>query len=183
MGLETYKKVSIAVVALSIAAVVIIAASTSNQKRETAAPERTGVNSPSGPMLGPEPVKAASAFPDDPKQLADIGDTYFEKQNFEQAMIVYEKTLKLNPNDVDTHNDLALTYLYTNRPEKAILTIKKGTEINPAYQRIWLTQGFILLSLKKQEEGIQSLKKAVEIDPGTSIATEANRMMGLIKPN
>ena len=178
MALETYKKVSIAVVALSVAAVIIIAASTSNQKRVTSAPERTEITSNAGPMLGPEPVREASAFPDDPKQLADIGDTYFEKQNFEQAIVVYEKALKLNPSDVDTHNDLALAYLYTGRPEKAIATIKKGTEINPSYQRIWLTQGFILLSLKKQEEGIQSLKKAVEIDPGTSIATEANSMMG-----
>ncbi|HDN94490.1 MAG TPA: tetratricopeptide repeat protein [Nitrospirae bacterium] len=183
MPLETYKKIGIAVIVLSVAAIVILAANTSKQNKKAPAAKRTEINSQTGPMLGPEPIKEASAFPDDPKQLAAIGDTYFENQNFQQAIIVYEKAIKLNPKDVDTHNDLGLAYLYTGRPEKAIKTIKKGTEINPIYQRIWLTQGFILLSAQKQEEAKQALEKAVELGPGTTIGTEAKRMIGLIKPN
>ena len=179
MPLETYKKISIAVIVLSIAAVIVIAASISNQKMETPAPERSETASPAGPMKAPEPLKAASAFPDDPIKLATMGDSFFENKNFAQAVIVYEKTLKLNPDDVDTHNDLALAYLYTGKPEKAIATIRKGTGMDPTYQRIWLTQGFILLSQNIQEEGKQALEKAVEIDPGTDIAAEATRMLGL----
>ncbi len=183
MPLETYKKIGIAVIVLSVAAIVILAANTSKQNKKAPAAKRTEINSQTGPMLGPEPIKEASVFPDDPKQLADIGDNFFENQNFEQAIIVYEKALKLNPDDVDTYNDLGLAYLYTGRPEKAIKTIKKGTEINPIYQRIWLTQGYILLSLKKQEEGKQSLEKAFKLDSGSIIGKEAKRMLGLIKPN
>ena len=181
MPLENYKKWSIAVIVLSIAAIVVITTINSNQKEDESAVERKEVTSPAGPMLGPEPTRDASAFPDDPIKLAAIGDTFFEKQNFEQAMIVYEKALKLNPSDVDSYNDLALAYLYTGRSEKAIETIKKGTKLDPTYQRIWLTQGFILLSLKQQEEGIQALEKAFKLDPDSTIGKEANRMIGLIK--
>jgi tetratricopeptide (TPR) repeat protein len=183
MPLENYKKWSIAVIVLSIAAIVVIATITSKQKEDEPSVERTDITSPAGPLLGPEPTRDASAFPNDPKKLAAIGDTFFEKQNFVQAIIVYEKALKLNPDDVDTHNDLALAYLYTGRAEKAIETIKKGTKLDPAYQRIWLTQGFILLSQKKQEEGKEALEKAVGLDPGSTIGKEAKRMLGLIKPN
>lgn len=179
MPLETYKKISIAVIVLSVAAIVVIAASTSNKKKEAPVVERTKVTSPAGPMLEPKPIKEASAFTDDPKKLAAIGDTYFEKQSFRQAVIVYEKALDLNPKDVDTMNDLALAYLYTDRAEKSVETIKKGTTLDPTYQRIWLTQGFILLSVKKQEEAKQALEKAVELGPGTTIAKEAKRMLGL----
>jgi len=181
MPLETYKKISIAVIVLSIAAVVIIATSTSRQKEEIAAPERKETASPAGPMLRPEPIKEASAFPDDPVQLAAIGDTYFEKQNFAQAIILYEKTLMLNPNDVDTYNDLGLSYLYTGKTEKAIETIKKGTEVDPTYQRIWLSLGFTLMSQEKIEEGKQALEKAIELNPDTIIGKEAMRMLGTIK--
>ncbi|HDZ85641.1 MAG TPA: tetratricopeptide repeat protein [Candidatus Moranbacteria bacterium] len=181
--MDNYKKWIVVAIIAGMAIIVVLAASTSKHKKESPAAEPSGLTSPSGPMLGPEPIKEASAFPDDPKQLADIGDNFFENQNFEQAIIVYEKALKLNPDDVDTYNDLGLAYLYTGRPEKAIKTIKKGTEINPIYQRIWLTQGYILLSLKKQEEGKQSLEKAFKLDSGSIIGKEAKRMLGLIKPN
>jgi len=181
MAAENYKKWIIVAIIAIVAVIVVLAASTSKQKKDAPLSEPNEITSTSGPMLGPEPLREASAFPDDPKHLSDIGDTYFENQNFEQAVIVYEKILKLDPNDVDTYNDLGLAYLYTGKAEKAIETIKKGAGMAPTYQRIWLTQGYILLSLKKQEEAKQALEKAVELDTGTSIAKEANRMLGLIK--
>ena len=161
--MENYKKWIVVAIIVGTTVIVVIAASTSRQKKEApVATQQKELASPAGPMLEPEPIMDASAFPDDPKQLAAIGDTFFEKQNFEQAMIVYEKALKLNSRDVDTYNDLALAYLYTGRAEKAIKTIKKGTELGPTYQRIWLTQGFILLSQQKQKEGKEALEKAIE---------------------
>ena len=177
MPLETYKKWSIAVIVLSIAAIVVMATITSKQKNEGSSADRQETVQPNGPMLEPEPIKEASAFPDDPEQLSAIGDNYFEKQNFVQAVIVYEKTLKLNPDDADTYNDLGLAYLYTGRPEKAIETIKKGTEVDPTYQRIWLSLGFTLLSQKKPEEGKQALEKAFELAPDSTVGKEAKRML------
>ena len=183
MAIETYKKISIAVIVLSIAAVVVIATITSNKNKGSSSEERKETSSPAGPMKAPEPLKGASAFPDDPIKLAAIGDTYFEQQNFAQAMIVYDKTLSLDPNDVDTHNDLGLAYLYTGKADKAIETHKKGAEVNPKYQRIWLSLGFSYLSHNNNEEGKQALEKAHALDPDSNMGKEAKRMIGLIKPN
>lgn len=178
--MENYKKWIVIAIIAAAAAIAVIAATSSRHKKEApATAERDELTSPSGPMLGPEPIRPASVFPDDPVRLAAIGDTYFEKQNYQQAVIVYEKLLSLDPSDVDTHNDLGLAYLYTGRKEKAVATLKKGIELDPSYQRIWLTTGFTYLTLKNEEEARKALKKAVELDPGSTIGKEAERMLGL----
>ncbi len=181
MPLETYKKWSIAVIVLSIAAIVVIAAITANKKNMASSADQREIVQPKGPMLGPEPIIGASALPDDPKVLATLGDSYFEKQMFEQAVIVYEKTIALTPDDVDTYNDLGLAYLYTGRPEKALEKLRKGTEVNPSYQRIWLSLGFTLLSLERHGEARPVLEKTVELSPESTIGKEAKRLLGLIK--
>lgn len=181
MPMETYKKVSIAVIVLSVAAIVVIAAITSNKKTEVPAAENVQAPAPAGPMLGAELLKDASAFPDDPKELALIGDTFFENQNYGQAVVIYEKTLKLDSNDIDTHNDLSLAYFYTGRPEEAIATVTKGIELDPTVQRIWLSKGFMLFSMKQNEEAKQALQKAHELDPDSIIGKEAKRMIGQMK--
>lgn len=180
MASENYKKWIVIAVIAGMAAIVVIAATSSKHKKDApAVAERNELAEPSGPMLGPEPLRPASVFPDDPVQLAAIGDTYFEKQNYEQAMIIYEKILKINPADVDTHNDLGLAYLYTGRTEKAVETLNKGTALDPSYQRIWLSTGFTYLTLKKEEQARAALEKAVELDPDSPIGKEAKRMLGL----
>ena len=180
MAMENYKKISIAVIVLSIAAIVVITTISSQKSKMSTTTERSNPASPAGPMLGAEPLMEASTFTDDPKKLAEIGDTFFDNQNYAQAVIVYEKALKLSPDDVDTYNDLGLAYLYTGRSGEAIETLRKGTETDPAYQRIWLSLGFTLLSQKQEEEGRKALEKAVALNPATNIGQEAKRMIGLI---
>ena len=179
--MENYKKWLIVAIIAGVAAIVVFAANNSKHNKPALIPERTEIETQAGPMLGPEPIKQASAFPDDPKQLADIGDTYFENQNFDQAMIVYEKALKLDPNDVDTYNDLGLAYLYTGRVEKAVATLKKGTEVGPNYQRIWLTMGYTYLSLKNENEARPALEMAFKLNPETTVGKEAKRLLDLVK--
>jgi tetratricopeptide (TPR) repeat protein len=181
MPLETYKKWSIAVIVISIAAVIVTAAITSKQKEIRKETDQQEAVQPKGPMLGSEQTIDRSALPDDPKQLATLGDSYFEKQQFGQAAIVYEKTIELAPDDFDTYNDLGLAYLYTNRPEKAIENLRRGTEVNPSYQRVWLSLGFALMSLERHEEAKPALEKAIELGPDSTVGKEAMRMLGMIK--
>ncbi len=118
--------------------------------------------------------------PEDPTLLAELGDIYFERGEFFQAVQEYEKVIKQLPGDTDTYNDLGLAYFYTGRPEDAVSSFKTGIEKDPSFQRIWLSLGFVQASNKNMEEARKALKKAIEINPATGVGMEAQRILAAI---
>ena len=116
--------------------------------------------------------------PDNPTLLAKLGDMYFERAEYFQAVQEYEKVLKLAPEDIDTYNDLGLSYFYIGRPEDAIRSLNKGIEKDPSFQRIWLSLGFVQASNRNMEEAREALEKAIDIDPASGVGLEAQRMLG-----
>jgi tetratricopeptide (TPR) repeat protein len=181
MPFESYKKWLVIVIVLVLAGVVIFAITSSDYKKEKATSEsskRTPM--PPGPIGGPGISLPTQELPDDPVSLAALGDRYFEQQMYERAIETYEKTLKLNPSDVDTYNDLGLAYNYMGKTDIAIEKLKKGSQVMPSYQRIWLSLGYVLLSSGRNEEAKPALEKAVELAPESDVGREAQRMIGLL---
>ncbi len=116
-----------------------------------------------------------------PESLAILGDRYFESNRFQDAIDIYEKVLKLNPDDVDTYNDLGLALHYSGKSGRAIDILRKGTEVNPSFQRMWLSLGFVLTATGKNDEAKEALKKTMELDPNSEPGLEAKRIQGLLK--
>ena len=115
---------------------------------------------------------------DDPEILARLGDSYFVEKNYERAIELYERTLKLNPEDVDSYNDLGLSLHYTGQSNQAVEILKTGAAKAPTFQRIHLTLGFIQMQRGDKKAAITALKKAVELKPDNTVGLEAKRMLG-----
>ncbi len=119
--------------------------------------------------------------PENPTLMARLGDIYFERGEYFQAVQEYEKVLKLAPEDIDTYNDLGLSYHFTSRPEDAVNSFRKGIEKDPSFQRIWLSLGYVQASNGNMEDARQALEKAIEIDPASGVGLEAQRILGTIR--
>ncbi len=180
--MESYKKWIVAAIIAVVAGVVTVSVITSpSNKRgpiETARENQQTV--PAGPWMETDVKKKLESMPDDPAALARLGDEYFEKNMYAQAIEIYEKTLQLNPNDVDTYNDIGLAYFYAGNVNSAIENLRKGTEVVPSYQRIWLSLGYILLSIERTNEARSALIKAMELAPESIVGVEAKRMLDTI---
>ncbi len=189
--MENYKKWLIAVIAVSVAVLVIVSFVTKQPDRQEnpvrQAPGQTSMPPVApGPMVEQDlnkvvPVDELGVDTKDPQALALFGDKYFEGSKFNQAIEIYKKVLELNPADIDTYNDLGLAYQYANKPDLAIDILIKGTKVLPSYQRIWLSLGFVHMSTGNNKEAKEALKKAVELNPQTDVGQEAMRMIDLIK--
>jgi tetratricopeptide (TPR) repeat protein len=131
----------------------------------------------SGTTLQVVPLEQLGVDVKNPQSLAMLGDRYFENKNFEQAILIYNKVLELNPNDADTYNDKGLALHYAGKSDMAIETLKKGSRTDLSYQRIWLSLGYVLATSGKQEEAKTSLKKAIEMNPATEMGKEAQRLL------
>jgi tetratricopeptide (TPR) repeat protein len=163
-----------------------IFALTRSHYRETKTRDKVEQPLMQGPLLDVEtspvePLEQLGVDLNDPVALASLGDKYFERNNFKQAIKIYGKVLELDPNDVDTHNDLGLALHYTGSSEAAVETLTKGTQIMPSYQRIWLSLGFVLINSGRNVEAKIALKKTVDLGPDTVVGQEAKRMLGILK--
>lgn len=182
MATESYKKLTIAVIVIFVAGIVVFAVLTSDYKKE--GPSNAGAQrgtAPTGPVMGAPPAQMPTeqlgALPDDPKELALLGDRYFESRRYDLAVPVYQKVLEKDPNDIDTYNDLGLALHYTRQSEAAIEVLKKGAQVMPSYQRIWLSLGFILNAVGRNDEAKTAFQKAVELDPMNDVGQEAQKMI------
>ncbi|KKL49433.1 hypothetical protein LCGC14_2315570 [marine sediment metagenome] len=118
--------------------------------------------------------------PGNPLLLAKLGDIFYERGDFNKAVLEYKKVLQLAPDDVDTYNDLGLAYHFTGRPEEALSSFQKGIEVDPSFQRIWLSLGFVQASNKNLTAAQEALKKAIEIAPASSMGLESKRILDSI---
>jgi tetratricopeptide (TPR) repeat protein len=190
---SSYKKWTMIILFMIVGGFIIFALTRSYYKTEKPAGERPERAPVTGPLVEEPktkseirteqvvPLEQLRVDTGNPESLALLGDKYFENNRFEQAIIIYERVLELNPKDVDTYNDLGLALHYTGRSDVAIETLKKGIKVMPSYQRIWLSLGFVLTSTKKNEEAKTALKKAIELDPNTEMGQEAKRILALLK--
>jgi tetratricopeptide (TPR) repeat protein len=124
------------------------------------------------------PVEDLGVDIGDPQALARLGDEYFERGNYKQAIEIYNKVLESNPNDTDTYNDIGLALHYTGNSDLAEVMLLKGLETNPEYQRIWLSLGYVLKSVGKIEEARAALQKTMEMGSDNEVGQEAARMLG-----
>ncbi len=185
MSSESYKKWIIITLFLIVFGIGIFALTRSYYKTEKPADESSKRTFVPGPIIDSDikkrgPLEQAGKGSESPESLARLGDKYFENNRFEEAIVVYEKVLKLNPDDVDTYNDMGLALYYTGKSDIAIETLRKGTEVMPSFQRIWLSLGFVLTSTGKNEEAKLALKKAIDLNPNSEQGREAKRILGKI---
>ncbi len=182
MAAESYKKWVIIAILIIVAGIIIIGLTRSERGQERPA----GRSMPSGPIVDTGINKTGltdrtKELPETPEALAALGDKYFEANRFEEAINIYKKALKLDPDDADTYNDLGLALHYTGKTAEAVEALKKGTETGPSFQRAWLSLGFVFAAAGRNEEARPALKKAIELDPDSTPGLEAKRILELIK--
>ena len=90
-----------------------------------------------------------------------LGVTYAQLGNFSQAIKAYQISLKLLPNDFETHYNLAITFSNLGKLYEASLSYKKAIYYKPQYFQALNNLGIILFKLKKFIEAKDFLKKAI----------------------
>ncbi len=84
---------------------------------------------------------------------------------FEEALISYEKVLKIDPRSIDALNGKGMILNQLGKYEEAITWFDKALEIDPNFANALDNKGITLANLGKYEEAIAWFDKALEIDP------------------
>jgi cytochrome c-type biogenesis protein CcmH/NrfG len=104
--------------------------------------------------------------PDDPKLLYQVGNIYYDTQQYPEAIQYYQQSLAKDPKAADVRTDMATAYFYTGDPDKALAEINTVLRQDPKHANALFNQGMYLWKGKMDINGaVASWKKLLAANP------------------
>lgn len=82
----------------------------------------------------------------DPKSAqprVDLGNMYFDAEEYTDAIRWYEEALAIDPVDPNVSTDLGVAYYYTNQPARAVAQFEHSLEVDPGHTKTMLNMGIV----------------------------------------
>lgn len=117
-------------------------------------------------------IKSAKENPDDVNSRITLGNIYYEKGKFKEAIQWYEEAYKIDPKNADILVNLGACYSAED-PKKSIEYFDKALEIDPKKQQALYNKVIVFLfDLKDTKSARESLKKFEETYPDMPMIKE-----------
>jgi len=145
-----------------------------------AQPASAPANTSQTPVLDEAKVQSLQTIlTSDPKNtgaLVQLGNTYFDAQQYPDAIKYYEQALEIAPNNVDASTDLGVSYYYANRADDALRQFETSLKLDPKHSKTLLNKGIVLAFGKQDLDGAATAwNQVVALAPGTPEADAARR--------
>jgi protein O-mannosyl-transferase len=95
----------------------------------------------------------------------NLGATLVQKGKVDEAIINFQKALKIKPDYADTHNNLGTALLQKGNVDEAIVHYQKALEIKPDFMLACYNLGNCLIQKGSVDEAIIQYQKALQIKP------------------
>lgn len=98
------------------------------------------------PTQEQEIAKLKSVIKKEPKNVkahVDLGNLYFDGQNYEKAIEYYDLALKLNPEDIDVMVDMGTSHFRLDDPDKALEVFRRAVAVDPEHAMAWYNMGVV----------------------------------------
>ena len=82
----------------------------------------------------------------DPKNIesrVQLGNMFFDAEQYPQSISWYEQAIALNPADTNVSTDLGVAYYYTNQPDRALAQFDKSLATDPKHIKTLLNVGIV----------------------------------------
>jgi cytochrome c-type biogenesis protein CcmH/NrfG len=125
---------------------------------------------------------AAAQNPKDAQSRVQLGNIFFDGEQYAQAITWYEQALALNPNDTNVSTDLGVAYYYTNQPDKALAQFDKSLAQDPRHIKTLLNVGIVRAFGKQDLAGAgKAWQQVVDISPNSPEGQAAKKGLEGIK--
>lgn len=120
--------------------------------------------------LDPERAKAlqtvAQQNPKDAQPRVQLGNMYFDAEQYPEAISWYEQAFALDRKDANLSTDLGVAYYYTNQADRAITQFEHSLSLDSKHTKTLLNMGIVRAFGKQDLEGAaKAWEQVVAIDP------------------
>ncbi len=104
--------------------------------------------------------------PDDVGAWVQLGNLYFDTDNYTKAITAYEKSLELDPKNANVWTDLGVMYRRNGQPEEAVKTFDRAIQADPRHETSRFNKGVVLMhDLKDIEGAIKAWEGLLALNP------------------
>jgi cytochrome c-type biogenesis protein CcmH/NrfG len=108
----------------------------------------------------------------DPANLTawiDLGNIYFDTNQFSKSIHAYQKALAIDPNNADVWTDLGIMFRRSGQPKKAIEAFDQAIKIAPAHEISRFNKGIVLLhDLNNPQAAIEAWEGLLSVNPNAT---------------
>lgn len=125
---------------------------------------------------------AATSAPRDAAPRIELGNLYFDAEQYPEAVRWYEQAIQLDPKNVNVSTDLGVAYYYTNQPDRALAQLDKSLAIDPSHAKTLLNLGIVRAFGKQDLKGAsEAWQKVVELSPNSEEGRAAKQALDAVK--
>ncbi len=111
-----------------------------------------------------------------------LGNMFFDAEQFPQAITWYEQALALDANDANVSTDLGVAYYYTNQPDRALAQFDHSLSIDPTHIKTLLNIGIVRAFGKQDLAGAgKAWQQVVDLSPSSPEGQAAKKGLEGIK--
>jgi cytochrome c-type biogenesis protein CcmH/NrfG len=142
--------------------------------------------SPQPVPIDAERVKAlegvAAQNANDPQPRVQLGNMFFDAEQYARAITWYEQAIKINPNDPNVSTDLGVAYYYTNQPDRALAQFEQSLKADPKHIKTLLNVGIVRAFGKQDLPGAaRAWQQVVDLSPNSPEGQAARKGLDGIK--
>ncbi len=191
---KEYAFLSIAIAFVAGIVVGVMAAVYYEDKAPLIPPAVKQPTSSSAPAAPPADVQKQidtlqSILKDDPKNLnalIQMGNLYFDADQFNQAIETYSKVLQIEPKNADVRTDLGIMYRKKGDYDRAIAEFKRAAEMAAKHVNSRYNLGIVLLHDKGDIKGaIKAWEDFLRVEPtgprADNIRNQMDKMKAMVK--
>ncbi len=131
------------------------------QKQASAAEMQAALTQAAAPLL-----EAINKNPGDYDSLVQLGNLYYDAQQYPGAIQYYEKALVLHPENPDVRTDMGTAYWYTGNADKAVEAMQTSLKYRPGHPQTLFNLGWIKWQGKADPKGaIEAWEKLLKSNP------------------
>jgi tetratricopeptide (TPR) repeat protein len=105
------------------------------------------------------------------KTYFNLGLTLFKTKRYEEALVNFQRSLELEPEDPEYHNLLGQTYEELGQSVEAEKTLRRAIEIDENYALCYYDLGVVLAKHGgRNQEALAVFERALKIDPDIAYA-------------
>jgi cytochrome c-type biogenesis protein CcmH/NrfG len=119
--------------------------------------------------------------PDNAEAWIQLGNAYFDTDQFDESISAYQKSLALNPNNADVLTDMGVMFRRKGQSEKAVESFDKAIQIDPMHETALFNKGIVLIhDLNDPKGAVASWEKLLELNP-MAMAPNQQPVMEMVK--
>ncbi|MBI5969515.1 MAG: tetratricopeptide repeat protein [Deltaproteobacteria bacterium] len=126
-----------------------------------------------------------SILKDDPKNLKvliELGNAYFDTDQFDRAIETYSKALAIDPQNAEVRTDTGIMFRRKGDSDRAIAEFKRAAEMDPRHVNSRYNLGIVLLHDKGDIKGaIKAWEDYLKVEPAGPRAENIRNQMAKLK--